>query len=99
MIMQAQHEVCPARREADRLWYATLLARYVDRRRRELGLSVEQAADLAGIEASQWVALENGWLPDLPLVQSIAGTLQVRWTDLDLMCLLSRCAQRGIQNS
>jgi transcriptional regulator with XRE-family HTH domain len=96
MIMQAQQDVCPARQEANCLWYASLLGRYTHHRRQELGLSIEQAAELAGIEASQWIALENGWLPDRNVVQSIAATLRVRWSDLDLMCLLARCAQRAI---
>jgi|NGEPerStandDraft_6_1074524.scaffolds.fasta_scaffold306986_1 hypothetical protein len=47
------------------------------RHREELGLSVERAAELTGIEISQWQALEAGWVPDLEsgLREAIAETL------------------------
>ena len=55
-----------------------LLASCIRRRREELGLSIERAAQLSGIEPSQWQALEAGWVPDLEsgLLEAIAGTLE-----------------------
>jgi len=55
------------------------LASCIRRRREKLGLSVERAAQLTGIEPSQWHALEAGWVPNLEsgLLEAIAGTLEV----------------------
>ena len=55
-----------------------LLASCIRRRREELGFSIERAAQLCGIEPSQWQALEAGWVPNLEsgLVDAIAGTLE-----------------------
>ena len=57
---------------------ALLFARCVRRRREELGLSVERAAELSGMELSDWYALEAGWVPsqESGLLDAIAGTLE-----------------------
>ena len=53
------------------------LTRYIRQRRKELGLTQERAAQLAGMELSQWCALESGWAPAMPedmhMLQAIAG--------------------------
>jgi transcriptional regulator with XRE-family HTH domain len=56
-----------------------LLASCIRRRREELGLSIERAAQLTGLEISQWYALEAGWVPseESGLLEAIAGTLEV----------------------
>jgi transcriptional regulator with XRE-family HTH domain len=61
-----------------------LLARCIRRRREELGLSVESAAQLTGIEPSQWQALEAGWVPNLEsgLLEAIAETLESCFPDV-----------------
>ena len=55
-----------------------LLASCIRRRREKLGLSVERAAQLTGIEPTQWQALEAGWVPNLEsgLLEAIAETLE-----------------------
>lgn len=56
----------------------TILAARVQERRRELDLTVEQAAELAGITSSEWQALESGWVPeDRAVLLAIAGALEV----------------------
>ena len=42
---------------------AMLFARNVRQRRQELGLSVQRAAQLSGMETSEWYAMEAGWVP------------------------------------
>ena len=82
-----------AEREAGRRWYAMALARYAQKRREELELSVATAAELAGLELSQWYALESGWLPeDVMVLDAIAGALSVSWTDLSLVAFFSGLA-------
>jgi hypothetical protein len=44
------------------LHHAFCLARYIEGRRRELNLLIQRAAELAGMEFSQWCALEGGWI-------------------------------------
>ena len=86
----------PARAEweASRLRWACALARYTHDRRQELGLTVAEAAELAGLEVSQWAALEDGWVPEeLATIRAVAGTLEVRWTDLHMVAFLARVGQ------
>jgi transcriptional regulator with XRE-family HTH domain len=84
-----------ARRAADnRLWYASAFARYAKDRRGQLSLSVEEAAELSGLKLCEWAAIETGWVPTDPtVIRAIAATLQVRWSDLELLAIVARCAQ------
>jgi hypothetical protein len=80
--------------QSDRLSFASALARYTTRRRGELGLTVSAAAELSGIEISEWCSLEAGWVPDeLNRIRAIAAALEVCWMDLDLLAFFARCAQ------
>ena len=69
------------------------LTRYIRQRREELGLTQERAAQLAGMQLSQWCALESGWVPDMPegmdMIQAIAGTLETSWADLSFLALMA----------
>ena len=79
---------------APQLGWTSGLARYT--RREELGLSVERAAELAGLELSQWYALESGWVPDpddMNRIEAIAATLQVSWVDYSFLALMATCQQ------
>ena len=84
--------------EADRLQWASAVARFSRIRRGQLGLTIDQAAELSGLDQSLWVAMENGsWFPEKLLVcRAIATALQTRWSDFDLLALFARAAhQRG----
>jgi hypothetical protein len=78
-------------------WF-NILARYTRKRREELDLSLERAAELAGLENSEWDALESGWwVPasdNLPLIRAIAGALEVSWMDYSILALMAACQQR-----
>ena len=79
---------------SDRAHYATLFARYLRARRRQLRLSTARAAELAGMALSEWCAMEAGWVPeDYGTLRAISETLQVRTSDLLLMAFVSSCAQ------
>jgi hypothetical protein len=78
----------------DRVHYTHLFARLVRDRRRELRLTVARAAELTGIELSEWIAIEGGWVPrEHQEIRTISETLQVRTAELAFASLLSRCAQ------
>ena len=78
---------------APRLDWGGGLTRYLRRRRQELGLTQERAAQLAGLQLSEWHALESGWVPNMPddmdMLQAIAGTLETSWADLSFLALMA----------
>ena len=94
MIMQQQ--TASARAVAKENWLACSLALYIKTRREYLDLTAEEAAELSGMETSEWYALESGWLPeDRAVIQAIAATLRVRWTELDVLAFTVRLAQEA----
>jgi transcriptional regulator with XRE-family HTH domain len=81
--------------EAERQWWASAIARYSRVRREKLGLSVERAAELSGLEMPQWLALEDNWIPEeVCVILAIAAALQVRWSDIELVAMFARAAQQ-----
>jgi hypothetical protein len=79
-------------------WYVPLLseasnshlaAAIRSRRMQFLDMTIEQAAELAGLSEDQWTALESGWLPPEDSSRCIwctlAATLQI---DVDALFLL-----------
>ena len=91
----------PTTSAAERADLAMLLARSVRRRREDLGLSVQRAAELSGMETSDWYALEAGWVPTVEsgLLDNIAGTLEACHIQLPLMAEISRYNQELLFNS
>ena len=67
-----------------------LLAVWVQRCRTFLGLSTAAAAELAGLELSEWCALEEGWIPGDSAMRAIAATLQAGWPEVGLVAELAR---------
>jgi transcriptional regulator with XRE-family HTH domain len=85
--------------DAPRLRWDTALACYSRECREELGLSLERAAELAGLELSEWCALESGWVPDdMATLQAIAATLQTSWADYSFLALMADCQQHADQS-
>jgi len=77
-------------------WWILSLGRYVEGRRRELGLSVAGAAELSGLAVSEWCALEDGWVPDHhDSICAVAATLCVRWTELEAVASIVRIVQQS----
>jgi Helix-turn-helix domain len=72
-----------------------LLASCIRRRREELGLSTERAAQLTGVEPPQWQALEAGWVPELEsgLLEAIAETLEACFPHILVIADLSSAFQ------
>jgi hypothetical protein len=78
----------------DRIFYTHLFARLVRDRRRTLGLTVARAAELTGMQVSEWLALEAGWVPrEHRMIRTISETLQVRTTELAVASIMSSLAQ------
>jgi hypothetical protein len=86
----------PSNPASQPLSWPLTLAHYTRRRRQELGLSIERAAELAGLELSQWYALEEGWVPepdDPGRIEAIAATLEIFWGDYSFLALMASCQQ------
>ena len=82
--------------DAPRLAWDAALARYSRQRRKQLGLTQERAAQLAGLELSEWCAMEAGWVPDdMGTIQAIAATLETSWADYSFLALMADCQQMG----
>jgi hypothetical protein len=80
--------------KSDRIQAALALANCVQRRRQNLGMSIERAADLAGMRVSEWCALETGWVPDtLGILQAVAGTLELGYLQLSFLAEMSQYNQ------
>jgi len=74
----------------------TILARRVQERRRELKLTVEGAAVLAGMTSSEWQALESGWVPeDRAVIQAIAGALEVCHVQISFLAEVAQFHQKN----
>jgi hypothetical protein len=92
---------CPTVSAAARADLAMLFARCVRRLREQLGLSVKRAAELSGMETSDWYALEAGWVPsqDSGLVDAIAGTLECGHIQTSFIAEISRYNQEVLFNT
>jgi len=80
--------------KSNRIHNALRLANTVQRRRQNLEMSVERAADLSGLQVSEWRALETGWVPDqFCVLSAIAQTLDVNYLQLSFLAEVSRYNQ------
>ena len=85
---------------AERIDMAMLLARSVRRRREQLGLSVQRAAELSGMVVSDWYALEAGWVPDdESQLRAVAGALETGYLNLSFIAEISRYNQEILFSS
>lgn len=61
--------------------------------RESAGLSVEEAARLSGMEYSEWLAIEDGTVPqELNQLRAMAETMQVKFEVIASMVLVCRAA-------
>jgi transcriptional regulator with XRE-family HTH domain len=81
---------CP---DSRRRYWAELFAYAIRQERQDMGLSVEEIARLAGMEASEWAAIEAGHVPTrMDQLRSMAGALEVRYDRLLMLVLYCRDA-------
>jgi hypothetical protein len=77
--------------KSNRIEASLTLAKCVQRRRENLGMSVDRAADLAGMKVSEWCALEAGWVPDNSCVlHAVAETLDLGYLQLSFLAEISQ---------
>jgi hypothetical protein len=80
---------------------AFLLAGCIRWRREELDLSMEHTSELAGLDVSEWCALEDGWVPsrESKVLRSIAGALEACYGRVSIVAELSRFNQELLFSS
>ena len=61
--------------------------------RKQAGLSIEEAARLSGMEASEWMAIEDGNVPqDVNQLRAMAAAMEVSFDKLTTLVLVCRDA-------
>lgn len=86
-------QITPSANFTIRQFWAGVFAKAIQHNRQARGFSVEEAARLAGMEVSEWAAIEAGAVPRTEAeLHSIAGTLEVGYNQLFNLVLLCRDA-------
>ena len=73
-----------------RLVWGRLFGQCVGKTREAAGRSVEQAAQLAGMEASEWAAVEAGYVPDPAKLRPMADALELGYDKIATLAVLCR---------
>ncbi len=78
--------------------WARMFGHFIESAREKAGLSIEQAAYLAGMSAEDWAGIEVGtWLPTTrQQFRSMASALDVEWATMTSIILMCRQAW-GVQ--
>ena len=79
MVISMQAAFTPARHQV----YAQLFGRCIEKIRESKCQSLEEMATLAGMESSEWAAIEAGHVPgDEVQLQSMAGALECHYDQI-----------------
>ena len=79
--------------EIRRQVWGRIFGRSIQFARTEAGMSIEQAANLSGMQLSEWMAIEDGHVPqDIDRLRAMAAALEIRFEKLANMVLLCRDA-------
>ena len=88
MMFYVQDDLPLTRRQA----WGRLFGICIAKTREAGGRSVEQAARLAGMEASQWEAIEAGYVPDPAELRPMADALELGYDKIATLAVLCRDA-------
>jgi transcriptional regulator with XRE-family HTH domain len=75
-----------------RLVWGRFFGLCIGKTREAAGRSVEEVAQLAGMETSQWAAVEAGFVPDPSQLRPMAGALEIGYDRIATMAVLCRDA-------
>jgi transcriptional regulator with XRE-family HTH domain len=71
-----------------------LFGRSICETRRSVGLSLEEAARLSGMQVSEWLAIEAGYAPqDVNRLRAVAGAMETSFDRIAMAALL--CQEAG----
>ena len=87
--MSMHRLMSPAPSSVSRRAWRQIFGGMIRERREAIGRSLEEAARLAGMESSEWGAVESGHIPaDPDRLRSMAAALEVRFDQLALLVYL-----------
>ena len=88
IMFNVQDDLPLIRRQA----WGRLFGSCIEKTRQAGGRSVEEAARLAGMEASQWAAIEAGDVPDPAQLRPMAGALECGYEKIALLAFICQGA-------
>ena len=88
MFFNVQDNLPLIRRQA----WGRLFGTCIEKTRQAGGHSIEEAACLAGMEASQWAAIEAGYVPDPVQLRPMAGALECGYEKIALLAFICQGA-------
>ena len=68
--------------------WGQLFGSCIEKTREAGGHSVEQAAQLAGMETSGWAAIETGYVPDQAKLRPMADVLEIGYDKIATLAVL-----------
>ena len=75
-----------------RVW-GQMFGRLIQGVRQTAGCSIEETAQLAGMEVSEWEAIEAGYVPtDTGRLRAMAGSVEISWEQMARLALFCRQA-------
>ncbi len=72
--------------------WGRLFGNCIGQTRETAGRSVEEAASLAGMETSEWLAIEAGCVPDPAQLHPMSDALGLRYEKIGLLAFICRGA-------
>ena len=88
MMFYVQEDLPLTRRQV----WGRLFGTCVEKTREARGRSVEEVARLAGMEASEWAAIEAGYVPNPAQLRPMAGALECGYEKIALMAFICQGA-------
>jgi transcriptional regulator with XRE-family HTH domain len=68
-----------------------LFGRSICETRKSVGLSIEEAARLSGMQISEWLAIEAGYAPEaVSRLRAVADTMEISFDRIAMVVLLCR---------
>ena len=78
--------------ELRRQVWGRLFGLFIQGRRTEINMPVEEAAGLSGMAVSEWMAIEDGHVPqEMDRLRAISATLEVTWDQM--LNMLALCQE------
>lgn len=76
-----------------RQFWGRMFGSGIQAHRQRAGISVEEAAGLSGMTVSEWMAIEDGHVPqDVNRLRAMAAAIEIRYDQIATMALLCQDA-------
>ena len=73
--------------------WGEIFGAFIQSARKNQGGSLEDTAQLAGMETSEWAAIEAGYVPlDMAMLRPMAAALEISYDEISLLAVFCRGA-------